>query len=227
MGIYTDKTNVDQIEVEKITERHFSDLLASRRNGFINPRLYDGDELKDITESFDVAQGKLCMGFSFTKPVDYFVARLFNVIFGGSPTSKLFMNVREKMSLCYYCSSVFDPYVQCFFVSSGIESSNFELAKNEIIHQLNDMKSGLISKEEFENAKLYLLDFINGIKDSHSLLISDKLRNYLLGQDFSLEEQIEAIQSVSFEQIVEAANATSLETIYFLKGCDANENGNA
>jgi predicted Zn-dependent peptidase len=83
---------------------------------------------------------------------NYYAAILFNEIFGGSPASKLFMNVRERLSLCYYCSSHYDSYFGNMTVSSGVDGANAELAKREILAQLEDMKAGKISDVEFSAA---------------------------------------------------------------------------
>ncbi len=175
-------------------------------------------EPKYIAEEFDVAQGKLTMGFRLISATEYYATRLFNVIYGGSPTSKLFNNVRERLSLCYYCSSAIDFIVHSMFISSGIEFANYEIAKNEILAQLEDMKNGVISDEEFENGKLYLLDQIAGIRDSHSALLSETLRNHLLGIDDTVEEQLKRIAALTKDDVIAVAKAVALDTVYFLKG---------
>lgn len=205
-------------DVEGLTEKYFSSLKTGDVNSIVKSEIEIPSNVRCVDEKFDVAQGKLCLGFRFTKPVDFFAARLFNVIYGGSPTSKLFMNVREKLSLCYYCSSAIDPMVHSLFISSGIETKNYQTAKDEILRQLDDMKKGEITKEEFENGKLYLLDYVKGIRDSHGALLTDKLRNYFLGFEFSIEEQLERIRQLTMEQIVEVAKCLQLDTVYFLKG---------
>ena len=42
-------------------------------------------------------------------------------------------------------------------VSSGIETKNFETAKNEILNQLKLCRQGAISEYEFDSAKRYIL----------------------------------------------------------------------
>ncbi len=65
-------------------------------------------EPKSAEEAMDIVQGKLVMGFRMGAPAaerEKNAARVFSAMYGGTPFSKLFMNVREKMSLCYYCSA--------------------------------------------------------------------------------------------------------------------------
>lgn len=55
-----------------------------------------------------LTQAKLCMLFTRGTPEDLpsiTVMRMAMSVFGGSTTSRLFRNVREKQSLCYYCGS--------------------------------------------------------------------------------------------------------------------------
>ena len=69
-------------------------------------------------------------------------ARLMTAMFGGTPHSKLFLNVREKMSLCYYCAARYNSNKGIMTVESGVETQNIEAAKNEILNQLEEMKRG-------------------------------------------------------------------------------------
>ena len=110
----------------------------------INPQLVDEvSELKQIVDIENVKQGKLVLGFrTGYKPEEnqYHLMQLFNEIFGDSPTAKLFLNVREKMSLCYYCRSIISQRTGILLVSSGIEASNKEVAEKAILEQLDLIK---------------------------------------------------------------------------------------
>jgi len=209
-----------KVDLEGLTRKYFPDILSSCGSLAAPSQFVRPDRVREVCESYDVAQGKLCMGFRLTSAVDYFASRLFNVVFGGSPTSKLFMNVRERLSLCYYCSSIIDPYVNSMFISSGIEFENFEVAKGEIMHQLDDMKQGNITAEEFENGKLYLLDYIKGIKDSHGLMLANKLQNHLLGFEYTIDEQLQKVAELELQDIVRVAKCIEPDTVYFLKGIE-------
>lgn len=207
-------------DIESMTEKYFGQLGGGDVAPICVTEKHTPVEVRTVHESFDVAQGKLCLGLRIMEKTDFYAARLFNVLYGGSPTSKLFMNVREKLSLCYYCSSSFDPLVQCLFVSSGIEFKNYEVAKEEILKQLEDMRKGNISEEEFENGKKYLLDYLKGAQDSHSVMLSEGVRGRMLGIDDSFEEQIEIIKALTIDDIVNVARFVTPDTVYFLKGME-------
>lgn len=199
-----------------------------RRVGVADERILEGQtqgknavgKVRYFEDVFDLSQSKLCMGFRLGKTAQQYpqAARLFNVVYGGSPTSKLFMNVRERLSLCYYCSSMLDPLKNIMFVSSGISADKFEAAKDEILRQLQDMREGKIAKEEFENAKIYLLDTFRSIKDSQARQGALALQQGVLGITEDLDEMIRGIQEVTVQQVVEVAKDTELDTIYLMKG---------
>lgn len=206
-----------KVDLENLTQRYFA-LSDGESLPIVISDIKEVDEPQYVSEAFDVAQGKLCIGYRFVRETEYYATRLFNVIFGGSPTSKLFNNVRERLSLCYYCSSAVDYAVHSMFVSSGIEFKNYEVARDEIFRQLEDMKNGNISDEEFYNGKLYLTDMILGMRDSHGALLTDTLRGYLLGISDDVEQQVEKINQLTKQDIVDVAACTALDTVYFLKG---------
>ena len=115
--------------------------------------------LNRISEDMPVNQGKLAIGFrtgiAMNDP-EYPALIMANEIFGGGVTSKLFMNVREKMSLCYYCSSSPESAKGLLFVQSGIETENREIAEKAIFEQLDAVRRGEFTDEELLCARLVL-----------------------------------------------------------------------
>ena len=178
-------------------------------------------EVKEITEDQPVTQGKLSIGFrtgSVLNDGDYHKFVLFNEVFGGSPTSKLFMNVREKLSLCYYCHSMAESLKGIMVVASGVEVANKETAQSEILLQLDNIKNGIISDEEFVSAKNSVINGYRTINDSSGSLEAWYMNRMLADITSSPEEAIDLIDSVTIADIVEAANKITLDTIYFMNG---------
>lgn len=178
-------------------------------------------EVKEITERVDVSQAKLVMGFrsSIALPDPRASAfRMMSVVYGGTPHSLLFRNVREKMSLCYYCMAQSDRKKGVMFVESGIEEKNFETAKSEILNQLQNIREGKISDEDIENAKRAVTDSFRSIEDSPS-----GVENWYLAQIddeelLSPEKTAEILNRVTRDEIIEAANCLFLDTVYLLAG---------
>ena len=173
------------------------------------------------TEKMAVSQGKLCLGFRTgvsASDKEYFATALFNEILGGSPASKLFMNVREKMSLCYYCASRYDSFMGNVTVSAGINVSDRELTFTAILKQLDDIKNGKISDEELTAAKKAIAHSFKQIYDYPFELVAFYRNKELFGIKATPEGYAERFASVSREEIVAAANKVKLDSVFFLEG---------
>ena len=159
------------------------------------------------------------MGFRtpYAEPyTDVAVVKLMCAVLGGTPSSKLFMNVREKMSLCYYCAARYNPNKGIIIIDSGVENANIEKTETAILEQLKSMQAGDITDEEIDAAKLALKNAYITSLDSLA-----SIENFYLSQTFNREtltpeESAEKIMAVTKEQIIEAAKAVSLDTIYVL-----------
>lgn len=178
-------------------------------------------DVREVCDKLPVNQGKLCMGFytgyTLYKP-GYEKFSLFCEIFGGSPVAKLFMNVREKLSLCYYCQAIPESHKGIMFVASGIENKNKETAKEEILLQLEKCKNGEISEDELSAAKKSLINAYSELNDDTEALKSWYLSRSIAGRDDSPEEAAEAVSRLTSLDVAEAAKDVSLDTVYFLCG---------
>lgn len=177
--------------------------------------------VQEKTERLDVTQGKLSLGF-FTditaKDPRYPALVLAATVFGGGATSKLFTNVREKMSLCYYASASFEKFKGVLSVSSGVEFSKLETAKTEILRQLEACKAGDITDDELESARGYLVSDLKIAMDSPGRLDDYYMGQILLEQDGTMEDLASAITRVTKQEAADAIQALRLDTIYALEG---------
>lgn len=199
-------------------------VSAHRKTSFPTRAFLDGepDEVTEVTDEMPVAQGKLVMGLRMSgvnvNAPDAAAFNVFNEIFGGSANSKLFMNVREAMSLCYYCRSMPDMFMSALFISSGIEPENREKAKKAILEQLDAMKAGDFSDDDIAEAKLSLCNAYKELDDSASALCLWYLSRVIFGNDGTPEDTMEKIRAVTADEIRAAAEKVSLDTVYFIKG---------
>lgn len=173
-----------------------------------------------ISESMPLKQGKLVMGFrtGMRSEDDMMPAMKVAVdIFGGGTYSKLFSVVREKMSLCYYCSAGLFNSKGVVMVQSGIEDANEEKAKNEIIHQLSLTANGEFSDEDFSSSIKSLTDSILGNSDTPEEICS-WYSSQILRENMKTPEEFAAeIKSVDKTDVVRAAKTIKLDTIFMLK----------
>lgn len=170
-----------------------------------------------VTETMDVSQGKLGMGFRTECP-DVPANLMMDAMFGGTSTSKLFLNVREKLSLCYYAGSSYHRLKGLVTVSSGIECGNYDRAVSEISAQLEALKKGEWEDWELQGARSSLLNSLRSIEDSAGALEDFVMGQTISGAGDTIPGLIEAIGAVTGERIQAAAQALKLDTIYFLKG---------
>lgn len=191
----------------------------NRAIGLSTTLVTKADKVKRVVEHQDVTQSKLVMGIRtpYAEPyTDVAAVKLMCAVLGGTPSSKLFMNVREKMSLCYYCAARYNPNKGIILIDSGVENANIEKTETAIIDQLKSIQAGDITDEEIDAAKLALKNSYITSLDSLA-----SIENFYLSQTFyretlTPEQSAEKIMAVTKEQIIEAANAVSLDTVYVL-----------
>lgn len=178
-------------------------------------------ESRTVTEQMRISQCKMTLGFRTEYALqegNFPAMALFNEIFGGSPNSRLFMNVREKQSLCYYCSSFPDGLKGLLMVVSGIEQKNKQKTLDAVLEQLEDLKQGHIDPSELENARLSLRNGYREITDSPAAIASWYLGRISTGRYDAPEDAITAMEQVTAEDVVKVANSIRLDTVYFLEG---------
>ncbi len=178
-------------------------------------------EVKYIEEEKEVSQGRLVLGYRCSTVLadgSYYAMALFNEIFGGGSVSKLFMNVRERKSLCYYCYSSLHSATGTIKVGCGIDTQKKDEAMLEIARQLDAMKCGDITDSELETAKRALISGLRQIKDSPSSIEADLLRKMLGGIERDFSETVQKIEDITCEDVAAAAKKVELDTVYFMKG---------
>ena len=179
------------------------------------------EKADEITEKMDVAQSKLVLGFrTYTAVPDAetSVVKLMTALFGGTPNSKLFMNVREKLSLCYYCNAQYNSMKGIILVQSGVETKNIDRAKQEILLQLDEIKKGNFDENELTTAKLSLCNSYRTVCDSLGGLEAWYLSQTFSNQIKRPEEAAAIIQAVTRQEVIDAANRVTLDTVYRLVG---------
>ncbi len=184
--------------------------------------LHGGAEPRYVEERLDVTQGKLAMGFRTGGITcweeDYPALTVLNALFGGTTMSRLFLNVREKLSLCYYASSTLEKMKGLLLVSSGIEFDKYDIAREEILSQLESIRRGEIEDWELEGTRSILVNGHRSTLDDQGRLEEFWLGQSAAGLDTGIEELVEGIRRVTKEQVAAAAQKLELDTIYFLRG---------
>lgn len=180
------------------------------------------DDVRYFSDTMDVTQGKLALGWRTggitIRSEEYPALLVLNAIYGGTTTSKLFMNVRERLSLCYFASSTLDKQKGLMLVSSGIEFDKADQAREEILAQFRACVSGDFTDQELEAARRAVVSGLTSGEDSQSLLEYYWQAQAAAGLQQKPEDLAEAVEQVTAEQVVAVAERMELDAIYFLKG---------
>ena len=174
-----------------------------------------------FTEEMDVTQGNLAVGYRLgpcMNDPDEAAIRVFNAVFGGCVTSKLFANVRERLSLCYYASSSVDILKGIMTVSSGIDFDKYEPALHEIEVQLDAVRDGQITEAELSGAKKAVANALRQYPDSPQGLEDFYLRQAVQGLDASPDDMAALVEDVTAGQVAEIARGVEEDAVFFLKG---------
>ena len=221
--------SADPERVERALSEAFAALPVNpqREQPECEVRLTAGVEPNVVEECLDVTQGKLAMGLRTggitVWDEEYPALMLLNAVFGGTSMSKLFMNVRERLSLCYFASSSIERMKGLMLISSGIEFDKYQQARDEILAQLEACRRGEITSDELEGARRIVITALDSTLDSQS-----RLADYWLGQaaaDLTQtpQELAHCMEQVTMDQVADVANKLQLDTIYFLKGKGATQ----
>lgn len=218
--------NVDVSKVLAYAEERLKDI-APENHTYPSCEIYNKSAGEcDITERFDVTQAKLCMGYKTcveSNSDDYYKLMVANGILGGGAHSKLFNEVREKLSLCYYAGSRLARYNGTMVISAGIEAENKDKAINEIKTQVDLLKKGEFTEEEYTATIKNITSSIRVLGDSIGYLCDFYLSNAIIGEIISPEEFAEKIVNVTKEDVIEISQNLELEMIYFLTGKESEE----
>ena len=204
--------------VFSLAKKHFGQLNRQNVADAFGVRILPpAKETRVVTERKNITQGKLALGFTSDLRGGLKTAAalsLFADIFGGGPYSKLFSNVREKQSLCYYCSASARRAKGFLTVESGVEEINADKTVEAVLAELEDMKQGNFEDSVIEASKKSIADSLYSYYDNATAL--DVWYSREIGEDVSPAEAVEIISKLTREDIVSAANGVKLHTVYKL-----------
>lgn len=199
--------------IEKLNAREAKYIINNKEN-----RKKEEKQEQEVSDIMDVNQGKLIIGLDVLQENDNdkYTALVYNAILGGTPTSKMFQNVREKNSLAYTASSSFIRQKANIFIKCGIDIPNYKKALKIIKEQLEDMKKGEFTDENIDEAKNNIISTIKFIPDEQDTELMYYFSQELSGYEMSYENYINKVNEIKKEDIVELAKRIQINTIYFL-----------
>ena len=211
----------DIAKVAEIIEKYFKNEPIGKSVPILPLSCRTSAEVKRCEEELEIKQGILIMGFRSGILLGDRLSdamRVFNNIFGGTSTSRLFTVVREKMGLCYYCDTDYVNTKGLLFVSSGISVDKRETVEGEILRQLDKLKNEPINEDELDSAKDMAVKELKEMCDYQSSVAAFKSAMEIYGFDCDVEKIISRLRSVTAEDLLEIAQKITLDTVFFLKG---------
>lgn len=199
--------------IEKLNAREAKYIINNKEN-----RKKEEKQEQEVSDSMDVNQGKLIIGLDVLQENDNdkYTALVYNAILGGTPTSKMFQNVREKNSLAYTASSSFIRQKANIFIKCGIDIPNYKKALEIIKEQLEYMKKGEFTDANIDEAKNNIISTIKFIPDEQDTELMYYFSQELSGYEMSYENYINKVNEIKKEDIIELAKRIQINTIYFL-----------
>ena len=176
-------------------------------------------EVECFSENLDIVQGKVCLFYTSERPLteeERYVMLVASSIYGGTASSRLFKNVREKQSLCYYCAAAFNGFTASMRVDSGVEHENCEKTIAAVQKELSDLINGEITEKEINETKLVLLNSLDAIYDGLHGLEAWYLNESVRGTWTSPQQAKERISGVTAQQIKDVLSLLHLNVIYKL-----------
>lgn len=210
-------------DIEEKVNNIFNNKLVSKLNYkelIYNQKLNHNQEV--VEESQQTTQSVLSYGLRINNPNsnDFYKLSVYNALLGGTPSSKLFQNFREKESLAYTVRSRYYRFKDIIIIYAGIQKENYEKAKLVIENEINKIKDGEISDEEFEASKKSIISDLKEWNDSKIALSKMFISNLfsLKNDSLTLEQMVEKFEKVTKQDIIDIASKITIEKIYFLGG---------
>lgn len=171
-------------------------------------------------ESMQIMQSSLFVGCTIdnlTEEERNYRLILYNTILGSMNNSVLFMNVREKNSLCYHVGSYINRFTDTIEIESGINKKNYEKTLSIIDECLRNMEDKKVIETNIVNAKKTIEIAQNDFYDN-----MNKIMTYYFMNEFtnipSIEERRLKVKDVTVDEICELAKKVRLSYVFLLEG---------
>ncbi len=204
-----------------------SEMLSGiKRGDFVKPEICPSP-LKAapeyVRETVPMEQAILRMYFKAPDMDDRFANMIMGMILGGMSVSRFFESIREKQSLCYYCSGDTDRFMRTFTVYAGVEPENIERTRDAVMREMLLIQENGVTDEELDAAKLELLNYTAAASDDSSSIMAFYQSQMSDGEFLSPKEYAERVKAVTKERVLAAAGKYSLDTVYVLDRKDGGQ----
>lgn len=173
--------------------------------------IHTTQQQKHFIEKKDAIQSAIRIGrllFNKTHP-DYFKFQVLNTILGGYFGSRLMANIREDKGYTYGIGSGLASLGQAgyFYISTEVGADVTKEALKEIYFEIKKLRNELVSDEELETVRNYILgQFLRSVDGPYAL--ADKFKAvWEFGLDYKyFDDYLKAVKSVTPQEIKQLAN---------------------
>ena len=194
--------NFKQDKIKKLISKYFSN-----NNKSIEKIKFDKFKSKQVKPQINLKYKKteqVHLAFGFLGPSytdkNFIATNILSVILGGSMSSRLFINIRERHGLCYHIGSGLSTYqdIGNLNIRAGLDKDRIMQAIELILNELRKIKSKGITKEELNKAKEYIKGkMILHLEDSSSVADWYARQQLLVGTTKTPEQKIAEIMKVT------------------------------
>ena len=235
---YLDMLKKDLMEIFIIGDIDFEEMEELVRSKFAvktfkkcRTKYYLGEtkprsRKKTVIETDENNQSKLAIGARLNGLTMYernYPLTLYNIILGGGEDSKLFRNVREKNSLCYYINSVPQKLDSILIIRAGIDKKNIKKTVSLVEKEMNAMKHGKVTENDLSMAKEFFTTAIDSLLESQLSILDHYYMMELLGTD-DIETRLKKMNEVKLSEIIKVAKKVKIDTVYCLEGVNNERN---
>ena len=137
-------------------------------------------------------------------------------LWGGGPHSRLFTEVREKRSLCYYASAGGDSDKGIVLVQSGCDAGSVSAVGEQSLAQLAEVAAGRFSDGELATSIAVCQGPLRSLDDSPAARLSWTADQWLRGLDETPDQRIAGLSRVGRDAVAAAASTLWLDVDYAL-----------
>jgi len=187
---YQDVIQNDAVVINVVGNVDEDEFLAELNDSILQTKLQnDRKDLKIEFEKFDdlvsnpasqidhkhLNQSRIALAYAtegVSKDFNRLAPQIMNLILGGDDQSQLFLQVREKNSLAYSVSSVYQPISHLVMIQAGLDADSVNKALDLINQQINFIKQGKFTDAQVEYAQKVML--------TQRKISSDTIQHYIM-----------------------------------------------
>ena len=205
--VITAAGHLDHARLRDLIEEAFDPVKVDPDSLDLQPPLPDP---RLVVKDRELEQSHLCLG-TYGYPQDHedrYATYVLNTVLGGSMSSRLFQNVREKRGLAYAVSSGLMSYLDAgvLTVYAGCDPAAVSRVIDLIVSELRTLRRDSVPDSELQRAKDHLKgNLVLGLESTTSRMSQLARSELCFGRQIDLSEHLAAIDGVGADDVQRVA----------------------